>query len=100
MFFAGLTFLLILITTGIVLLVKSVYVAGGILLGIGIVFSFIFIHFYRSKKQGKKYSWDWLDCANCADCGDIPFSKKMDCDCGNSHNVDCHGIDCTPDCSP
>lgn len=104
MFFLGLTFSFVVIGVGIVLLVKSSYVIGSLLVGLGMLFLIAQLHWYRSKskkrhndksEKGSNNSWD---CYGFPDCGDSfsgvgKLMKKFDCDCDG---LDC---DCSPDCS-
>ena len=87
MFFIGLTISLSLLATGIVLIVKSSYVIGGVLLALALISFYLMIRYYRKKKKQNQEN-NYEDCGavfDCMDCTDL--FKKLDCDC-------------TPDCSP
>lgn len=95
MFFIGLTLLLILVLSGIIMLVQSSYLVGSILLGSGIILFIFLVLFYRKRNQKKeKGSMDCLDCnAASLNCPDFSSMKKMDCDCDGDKGFDC---DCSP----
>nr|WP_106782361.1 hypothetical protein [Lysinibacillus timonensis] len=85
MFFIGLTFSIILIGVGIILLIKGLYILGGIVLGVGILTVVALLVYYSStRKKG-------LDCdCNNVDCGSL--ASVVDCDCGKRRG------DCDCDC--
>jgi len=95
MFFVGLTILLILLLSGMILLVESSYLMGSILVGLGIILLIFLVCLYRKRdKKKQKESWDCLDCnASAINCADLSSMKKMDCDCDGNKGFDC---DCSP----
>jgi hypothetical protein len=50
MFFVGLTFILIIFISGIVMLIKSSFIIGGSLVAAGIIIFTVFFESYRKKK--------------------------------------------------
>lgn len=82
MFFIGLSLSQIFLLTGILLIFLQSYLAGGPILLLGALSSYLFVQFYQKrKKERKKKKEKDSDCCDIKDCSDI-----FDCDC-------------SPDCS-
>lgn len=93
LFFVGLTVSQVIFMSGIVLLFLQSYIVGGPIALLGAGASYVLFRFYeKRKKERKKKKGDVSDYCGYGDCCiDVPFPKKLDCDCSP---------DCTPDCSP
>lgn len=93
MFFLGLTASLVFVIGGAGLLMKGSYLIGGLIFIFGLYCLIHLIHHYTTRRKRRNQEdlgeGIWL-----ADCSDVRFLKKMDCDCGDAK--DC---DCSPDCS-
>lgn len=100
MFFAGLTATSILFISGLVLLLQSSFLTGGVVIGSGFAVFLHFAHFYQSRstssleEEQKKKEEDEPIWADCIDCSSLPMPE---CRLPECQAPDC---DCSPDCSP
>lgn len=88
MIFFLISFVLVLLIVGILLLVKGFTVQGIIFIAGGLILLIIIIYHYERKRKRNLVN-------NCTDCGYLPDCGIPDCDIPDCHH---HAPDCTPDC--